>query len=340
MRRLLGDDTVAGNTLNEDVVETERRIAEGFNFEDIAIGTIVNTPANVMTPGLYPDPFGDEWPPMPDETTTNQRISRIGDSLVDGISAPIEDDSTFEDAIGDWAQRGIRRAESEFGVKSPSTVMLAMAKKVIEGFGIGLKDGLTLYIRPAMRTIQDAWDIRWRYLVTSTDNYLGDLRTKIRVRFEEIALSMKTLDMQPWQDLGKSIVNAMTDGVEDKADKLKDAVVKSINDSLDAADRALEIRSPSQVMREKGQAMMVGTALGVQDSQQAVYDAVASAFAPIAKMHAATLSYAAFGLPANTAPATSRTMNMNMGGVTIMNDMDMAIFETRIKRVVEREMRR
>ncbi len=116
----------------------------------------------------------------------------------------------------------------------------------------------------------------------------------------------------------QNILSGITFGVGASLDDMLLLTSRTIDAMILTVKRQLGIASPSKVMAKIGEQMMKGLGIGIRNTAQ--YPTMAMAGANQSVPYALT---------------NSRTMNVNMGGVSINNGMDDVMFEARIRQIVE-----
>jgi hypothetical protein len=150
------------------------------------------------------------------------------------------------------------------------------------------------------------------------------------------------------------MMDGIIDGVNARAQALIDAMVGAITAARDAANRALDAHSPSRVFMAIGASTMEGAIIGIERKQDLLAQALEEAFhwepkaahrqavlrayEPAERMHQPSLAHAG-AAPATRGGGGDRTVTNRFGDVTIANGMDLAAFDQRVKRIVERVVR-
>lgn len=107
-------------------------------------------------------------------------------------------------------------------------------------------------------------------------------------------------------------------GVNASLDSLLGAVTKAIDAMIRVTNHELGISSPSKVFEKIGRYMMGGLARGIETSVMRPINSLSGAISE--------LPYALGG----------RSLNLNMGGVSISNGMDEVMFEARVRQILDR----
>ena len=131
-----------------------------------------------------------------------------------------------------------------------------------------------------------------------------------------------------WANLGRDIIGGMISGIIAKGKELIREAVAKVRAAWEAAKAVIGASSPSRAFMDIGASMMEGLALGVARTA-AIPIAVTSEV-----MHRVSAP-ALFQRPAMTMPvSSSRTVNVNMGGVSIYDQMSAGVFEARVRQIM------
>jgi len=139
---------------------------------------------------------------------------------------------------------------------------------------------------------------------------------------------IKLLDLIADYDLDAAqVMRGMALGIDANAADVLEAMTRALSLVIEKAQTELGIASPSKVFElEIGRPMIEGVVRGIEGYA----DRIASA------MGGALAVPALFQRPAMAMPAggTTNTLNMNMGGVNIYDQMSAATFEARVRQIV------
>ena len=172
-------------------------------------------------------------------------------------------------------------------------------------------------------TVSEAIEAIWTHIVSRQ----SEIKDAIIQPFSD-AWQAITDTITDWETLGKDLVQGIIDGIVEKAQGVIDSIAAAIRAAIQAAKDLIGAWSPSRVFMDIGASMMEGLALGVAKTA-AIPIAVTSEV-----MHRVSAP-ALFQRPAMTMPASSsRTVNVNMGGVRIYDQMSEAVFEARVRQIV------
>lgn len=130
---------------------------------------------------------------------------------------------------------------------------------------------------------------------------------------------IKSIFGPDWLQMGKDLISGLIDGVKDKASSLINAVTGVIDGAIGAAKRLLGIESPSKVFEGIGMNTMLGFEKGIADLIPQTQAVMQAAITPMV-----------------AAPQVmpSQNINVQVGPNTIGSQIDQAVFEQRVLKVV------
>lgn len=122
------------------------------------------------------------------------------------------------------------------------------------------------------------------------------------------------------------IIGDLELGLDANIEALLDAMIAALQEVIRQMDAELKIASPSKVFMERGKQMILGLIAGVEQMVPALQATIGSALSP------------QIMAPAMASPMGSRVSN-NTFNTTINSDMDVAVFEQRVLRIVQDDIR-
>ena len=205
------------------------------------------------------------------------------------------------------------------------------------------------FVKGKIDEIRDAWGIVWDAVSAKASEIWEAIKTVVSTAIQAVWKSItdmydkiksavtKPLDdarqvvrntIGDWISLGKDMVGGIASGIRDKAQDVINSIKDAIIAAIKRARALIAGFSPSRVFMDIGGSMMEGLALGVAKTA-AIPIAVTSEV-----MHRISAP-ALWQRPAMTMPAsTSSTVNVNMGGVNIYDQMGAAVFEARVRQIM------
>jgi hypothetical protein len=120
---------------------------------------------------------------------------------------------------------------------------------------------------------------------------------------------------------GVNLIQGLIDGIASKAQEVVDMLVGLAQQALDKFWELLGMDSPSKVMFESGENIMEGLTLGVDNKSKGFLGSISN----VATAVPGRVEQVAQTMPAQYINTSSQTINMNMGGQTINNGMDVAM---------------
>lgn len=256
----------------------------------------------------------------------------------------------------------IRRLLEEFGIGFTEfwgetwDTISAKATEIWEAVKTTVSDAAQAvydYVKEKIDEVRDTWGIVWDTISTKVSTIWETIKTVVSTAIQAVWQSLTDMyediktaitgplsdawdaitdTLDDWKTLGEDLIKGIISGIAAKAQGVINSIVAAIRAAIAAARRALAAFSPSSVFIEIGAGMMEGLALGVAKTA-AIPIAVTSEV-----MHRVSAP-ALFQRPAMTMPvSSSRTVNVNMGGVNIYDRMSEAVFEARVRQIVTSEV--
>lgn len=146
--------------------------------------------------------------------------------------------------------------------------ILALIKGVWEAIKIVVGTALrTVFdiIKLIMQLITGDWEGAWATIKGIIDRSIKANLAIIRTGLDMIRNIIGGFSLR---DVGEALMNSLRDGILGVARAIADAAANVVRGAVDAAKRALGIRSPSKVFWEMGREMMRGLALGIEKAME------------------------------------------------------------------------
>ena len=163
--------------------------------------------------------------------------------------------------------------------------------------------------------------------ISLMENYFKTWRTffdNIKKVVEDFVENVKTaFTSVDWTLLGAVVMDGLRKGITDRVNSVVGDAITAANDIINSIKDRMGISSPSKVMAQLGEQTMAGLAQGITRT---------------ASVPAMAAARAASAIPMAMTPVMSgatNNINMNMGGVSIYNPMNMAMFESMLTRVMK-----
>lgn len=128
-----------------------------------------------------------------------------------------------------------------FGIHSPSVVMAAIGKLLIEGLALGIKSSISDYIKPAIHSVVDT-------IVTffQTPDLVGRMK-----------------------EIGSNIMAGISAGIQNGKNVIFPKIAEIVRAIVDKFKELLGIKSPSKVMEEEvGKQIPAGVGVGLQNGME------------------------------------------------------------------------
>lgn len=215
-------------------------------------------------------------------------------------------------------QKRIRGLESALQVLQP----LIDQTNVSSVFGQRYK---ATVVDPLLRALEkaagiDSERVRLMNEYTAAAQKLAEINRK-EEQLNFLNQQLDVIKMIQDQDLvgGNSLFEGLALGVNASIDDLLLLTNRVLNSMIEEVNDELGIHSPSTVFAEIGEQMMAGLGQGIKRAITG----------PLASLREATVAQGA---------VSARTLNFNMGGVSIYTPMDEVMFENRVLRIIERSI--
>jgi hypothetical protein len=269
--------------------------------------------------------------------TNKGRAKEIGYAAMQGLTDGVNEGYTTQvaPAASTAASGLISTFADNWQVRSPSLVMFKMGKNLMEGLKLGLLADWLAKVQPTLQMVRIGWNTIWQGVVGDTTLRMGEILAGIRGMVGG-ALSAISGKLGEFFTLGQGIIDGLIEGVRDRASRMVEAVVTAVRNALKGAQDALDAHSPSRVFMALGRDMMKGAEIGVRNGAGDLVRAVAQSMPrPIVRQPATAAGWMGGG----GAQTINQAVNVNMGGVTIANGMQMAQFRGQVLQVVRQGIR-
>jgi hypothetical protein len=195
--------------------------------------------------------------------------------------------------------------------------------KLFNGYGVDVIDGLVEGISTTIDSVVAVGGtigIEIQKIISAVSSFLfGNSDEKSRSKSPQ----------NPFYSMGQSIVQGLIDGFDSMIETLKstwNALIELIPG--DFADKFI-IHSASKLMKGYGINVVKGLALGIIDSSSMLEKAMMGAIGSTIMQPAFTMQ-----APMSASPVYGGDRNVNLGGVSIYNGMDLATFNAMVQRAI------
>jgi tape measure domain-containing protein len=173
-------------------------------------------------------------------------------------------------------------------------------------FVITLIQGIITF---AMQAINGDWEAAWETLKTTADTLWQEILTFMQ-GFPKAML-----------DIGKKIIDGLIEGVKSKAVQFKEALLSILPPAIRAVLAQMGIASPSKVTMKIGNQLVDGLIVPFEKRMGDVREAMTGLIQPMAQAPAGVPALAG-AVAAGASGAGNTSININMGGVQMANEMD------------------
>ena len=253
-------------------------------------------------------------------------------------------------AVSDWLAGALAFMLKGWGIvwdliSEKATMIWGMIQTTVETIFTAIRD----WLEEKLGELSTAWSIVWDAISTKASEIWEAIKTVVGDAIQAVWKSItdmydkiksaitKPLDdarqavrdtIGDWISLGKDMIMGIASGIRDKAQDVINSIKDAIIAAIKRAKALIGAFSPSRVFMDIGGSMMEGLAFGVAKTA-AIPIAVTSEV-----MHRVSAP-ALWQRPAMTMPAsTSSTVNVDMGGVSIYDQMSAAVFEARVRQIM------
>lgn len=259
-------------------------LALGQNVEE-SLGALVNTASTFLFDNLLPA-VGNVITAVP---------GVIGTVITEHLPTILENGTTLIQTIAN----GIAEGVPEFAAKAPEAIqellnqlisclpaILESGLTVLNSLTDGFIDGLPGFISAATSVLTNLLQTVIQHLpeiIESGVQIIVKLATGLVKAIPEIVKAIPKLIKAiiegfanvDWPQVGKDIIEGIKGGIVSMATSLASSVKDAAKNALNAAKNFLGIHSPSTVFRDEvGKMMGLGLVEGIEDTQNAVKDAV------------------------------------------------------------------
>ena len=202
------------------------------------------------------------------ESIEETDLTTTGANMIAGVTSGAEAELNATDTTS-WWQKILQSFKDFFKIHSPSVVMEEEGVFLMTGLFNGIEKiipnilkQITKFGETILTTVKDAWrnmisetQRSWNTLKSNVTSYARDVVNKFKSEFSASKLI----------SVGRNFMNGLIDGIKQKASSLMSTIGDVCSDAVNAVKSAFQIHSPSRVMREIGQFIIEGLAIGVED---------------------------------------------------------------------------
>ena len=202
------------------------------------------------------------------ESIEETDLTTTGANMIAGVTTGAEEELNATDTTS-WWQKILQSFKDFFKIHSPSVVMEEEGVFLMTGLFNGIEriipnilKQITKFGETILTTIKDSWrnmisetQRSWNTLKSNVTSYARDVVNKFKSEFSASKLI----------SVGRNFMNGLIDGIKQKASSLMSTIGDVCSDAVNAVKSAFQIHSPSRVMREIGQYIIEGLAIGVED---------------------------------------------------------------------------
>lgn len=202
------------------------------------------------------------------ESIEETDLTTTGANMIAGVTSGAEEELNTTDTTS-WWQKILQSFKDFFKIHSPSVVMEEEGAFLMTGLFNGIDKlipniikQITKFGETILTTIKDAW----RNMISETQRSWNTLKSNITTYARDVVNKFKS-EFSPTKlvSIGKNFMNGLIDGIKQKASNLMSTIGNVCSDAVNAVKSAFQIHSPSRVMREIGQYIIEGLAIGVDD---------------------------------------------------------------------------
>lgn len=202
------------------------------------------------------------------ESIEETDLTTTGANMIAGVTSGAEEELNATDTTS-WWQKILQSFKDFFKIHSPSVVMEEEGVFLMTGLFNGIDKlipniikQITKFGETILTTIKDAW----RNMISETQRSWNTLKSNITTYARDVVNKFKS-EFSPTKlvSIGKNFMNGLIDGIKQKASNLMSTIGNVCSDAVNAVKSAFQIHSPSRVMREIGQYIIEGLAIGVDD---------------------------------------------------------------------------
>ena len=202
------------------------------------------------------------------ESVEEADLETAGSNMVAGVTSGAEKEIEATDTKS-WWQKILQSFKDFFGIHSPSTVMEEQGVFVMQGLFNGIEKIIPNIIKQILKFGEDILkDIKsaWKNMIDATKTSWNTLKSNVVTYAKEVVSKIKS-EFSPSKliNIGKNFIGGLIDGIKQKASNLMSTISDVCSDAVNAVKSAFQIHSPSRVMREIGEYIMEGLAIGVED---------------------------------------------------------------------------
>ena len=202
------------------------------------------------------------------DSVSNGDFETAGSNMIQGTASGAEKALSEVDTTS-WWQKILQSFKDFFKIHSPSVVMEEEGVFLMTGLFNGIEKiipniikQITNFGKTILTTVKDAW----RNMITETQRAWNTLKSNISTYARDVMNKFKSeFSSSKLVSIGKNFIGGLIDGIKQKASSLMSTIGDVCSDAVNAVKSAFQIHSPSRVMREIGEYIIEGLAIGVED---------------------------------------------------------------------------
>ena len=202
------------------------------------------------------------------ESIEETDLTTTGANMIAGVTSGAEEELNATDTTS-WWQKILQSFKDFFKIHSPSVVMEEEGIFLMTGLFNGIDKlipniikQITKFGETILTTIKDAW----RNMISETQRSWNTLKSNVTTYARDVVSKFKSeFSASKLISVGRNFMSGLIDGIKQKASSLMSTIGDVCSDAVNAVKSAFQIHSPSRVMREIGQYIIEGLAIGVDD---------------------------------------------------------------------------
>jgi uncharacterized protein YoxC len=202
------------------------------------------------------------------ESIEETDLTATGANMIAGVTSGAEEELNATDTTS-WWQKILQSFKDFFKIHSPSVVMEEEGIFLMTGLFNGIDKlipniikQITKFGETILTTVKDAW----RNMISETQRSWNTLKSNVTTYARDVVSKFKSeFSASKLISVGRNFMNGLIDGIKQKASSLMSTIGDVCSDAVNAVKSAFQIHSPSRVMREIGQYIIEGLAIGVDD---------------------------------------------------------------------------
>ena len=202
------------------------------------------------------------------ESIEETDLTTTGANMIAGVTSGAEEELNATDTTS-WWQKILQSFKDFFKIHSPSVVMEEEGIFLMTGLFNGIDKlipniikQITKFGETILTTVKDAW----RNMISETQRSWNTLKSNVTAYARDVVNKFKSeFSASKLISVGRNFMSGLIDGIKQKASSLMSTIGDVCSDAVNAVKSAFQIHSPSRVMREIGQYIIEGLAIGVDD---------------------------------------------------------------------------